>query len=41
MYSGNMDVKIHIVCEVDHLSDIRKPVFLLQGCVQLADLGGV
>ena len=41
MYFGNMDVEIHVVGEVDYLSDVLKAVFLLQGCVQLADLGGV
>ena len=41
MYFGNMDVKIHVVGEVDYLSDVLKTVFLLQGCVQLANLGGV
>ena len=41
MYFGNMDVEIHVVGEVDYLSDVLKAVFLLQSCVQLADLGGV
>ena len=41
MYFGNMDVEIHVVGEVDYLSDVLKAIFLLQGCVQLADLGGV
>ena len=36
-----MDVAIHVVGEVNYLSNICKPVFLLQGCVQLANLGGV
>ena len=41
MYFGDMDVKIHVVGEVNYLSNICKPVFLLQSCVQLANLGGV
>ena len=41
MYFGDMDVEIHVVGEVNYLSNICKPVFLLQGCVQLANLGGV
>ena len=41
MYFGNMDVKIHVIGEVNYLPDICKSVFLLQGRVQLANLGGV
>lgn len=41
MYFGDMDVEIHVVGEVNYLSNICKPVFLLQSCVQLANLGGV
>ena len=41
MYFGDMYEIIRVIGEVDNLSDILKTVFLLQGCVQLASLGGV